>query len=162
MGCAGGRAQINWSMRISAGISSSRRAFYWVALFVLPGMASCSPSQGGLVSLQGNWRFAEGFETAWTRGLPGTEKQTLELPARLGKQVNRLAGYRGWITMQTEIPEELVIRARNGESLALRTGWTGDVIRVYAGSQLAAQLGEAEPYKSAQFRYCLLYTSRCV
>lgn len=143
------------SMRLSARIRASR-AFCRAALFVLlPGLAGCSPSENGLVSLHGNWRFAQGFEADWTRELPAEQKQTLEIPARLGKQVNQLAGYRGWITLQKEIPAELVARARNGESLALRTGWTGDVIRVYAGTQLAAKLGEDEPYQSAQFRYIL-------
>ncbi|MBL8019087.1 MAG: sigma 54-interacting transcriptional regulator [Leptospirales bacterium] len=128
------------------------RASLLVLLLALPG---CSATQNEPVSLHGTWRFAEGFDVAWTRGLPVDQPQTLEIPARLGKQVNRLIGYRGWITLQKEIPEELVARARKGESLAIRTGWTGDVIRVYAGGRLVTQLGDAEPYKSAQFRYIL-------
>lgn len=123
-------------------------------IILLAGILNCSAG-GGPVSLEGRWRFAEGFETAWIEGLPESEKKTLEIPARLGKQVTRLAGYRGWITLQTEIPADLVARAQSGESLALRTGWTADVIRVYAGSRLIAALGEAEPYRSAQFRYVL-------
>jgi DNA-binding NtrC family response regulator len=143
------------SPRILTQVRSLRPFLRTGFLVLLSGFTGCVPSDGGLVSLEGSWRFAEGFETAWTRGLPASEKQTLEVPARLGKQVNRLSNYRGWITLQTEIPEDLMVRARAGESLALRTGWTGDVIRVYAGSHMAAKLGEAEPYKSAQFRYIL-------
>lgn len=117
------------------------------------GAAGSDQALAPIVTLTGEWRLMRGFESAWLRSPPPGE--TIRLPARLAQVDPAWRGYRGWITLQREVPPEIRAALGAGDPLAFRSGWLGDVSELYINNVRAGALGREAPYQSGLFRFFL-------
>jgi len=119
-----------------------RRASVLLFLCLIPACAR----KDDVVSLTGEWEYRSGFQESWLNDSTGEWKKV-----RLPEHFNRLPEFQndqGTITLRHRIPEKLAQRIGQGRPVAFASGQISDTSRLYFNSQLVAQLGSEEDYRS--------------
>ncbi|MCS6985300.1 MAG: SpoIIE family protein phosphatase [Leptospiraceae bacterium] len=79
----------------------------------------------------------------------------INLPVRF-TNMKEFENYRGFIIMRRLVPEEIILRLRQGEALSLKTSKISDVAELYLNEQRLGGFGQVDPYVPGLYRYFLL------
>ena len=113
-------------------------------------VAGCGPGKD-IHSLSGPMSYRKGFDLSFLRGRDQQGWTKTSRAPQLQSEPT-LRGYRGYVTVRIDIPDEFAARAVEAGSLAFFSGFVADVSRFYFNGVEFGRLGEVEPYVSGSYR----------